>query len=155
MKNLDIGRKAIVAAIAGKKLSSVPSHDNGRTFRNTDLRGIDLSNMTLCNFDFSHADLRGACLEDSRLIDCTFIGANLTGANLRGVDARDSDWRGAVLWDADLSTARNFNSTGVIIGTARMAPTESHDRRNDLSLSEWRRARHGVQRSYPLTRPLC
>jgi len=152
MNGLNEVRQIIVDTTAGRNLSSLPGgRHNGRSFRSRDLRGINLSNMTLCNFDFSHADLRGACFQDSRLIDCSFIQADLTGADLRGVDGRESDWRGAVLWDADLSTARNFNSTGAILGTARMAPTES----NDLSLSEWRRARDGVEMPCPINRPLC
>ncbi len=82
-----------------------------RHFRNRNLRGADLSGLDLSRADFSDADVIGVNFTGSNLSGTQFTGAWATYANFSQCLLDRSDFSGANLGCADLSTARGIGTS--------------------------------------------
>ena len=90
-----------------------------------DARGVDfyMAELVGCGMRFAHLD--GATFYAARLSKSKLNGANLTKATFYEADLDGVDFRDAILADADLTTARNWQSArweGALISAGTKLP---------------------------------
>ncbi len=79
---------------------------DGKSFKNSDLRGLDLSGIDLSGGDFEGANFRYSDLSKANFTGTVLKNANLRHAILREAILVNTDLRGADLTHADLTGAK-------------------------------------------------